>query len=85
MALHINNARANQLARKLAASTGETLTDAVTKALEERLARQDARSEALRIAGKELIRRIAEEFRALPVLDDRPADEILGYDQNGLP
>ena len=24
-------------------------------------------------------------FRALPVVDPRPFDEILGYDENGLP
>ena len=29
--------------------------------------------------------KIAAEFAALPVLDNRSADEILGYDENGLP
>ena len=29
--------------------------------------------------------RIAAEFQTLPVLDDRTPDEILGYDEHGLP
>ncbi len=31
------------------------------------------------------IRALQEEFSRLPVLDARSADEILGYDENGLP
>jgi hypothetical protein len=31
------------------------------------------------------VRRLMEEFAQYPVLDDRPADEILGYDEYGLP
>ena len=33
----------------------------------------------------EVIRQIQEEVARLPVLDPRPADELLGYDENGLP
>jgi antitoxin VapB len=29
--------------------------------------------------------RLAAEVRRLPVLDDRDAEEIIGYDENGLP
>ena len=39
MALSIKTEEADRLARELAAVTGETLTDAVTKALRERLDR----------------------------------------------
>lgn len=39
MALSIKTEDADRLARQLAAMTGETMTEAVTKALEERLAR----------------------------------------------
>jgi antitoxin VapB len=31
------------------------------------------------------IRAIVDHFASLPVLDTRSADEILGYDENGLP
>ena len=38
MTLHIKDSKADRLARELAEATGETLTEAVTRALEERLA-----------------------------------------------
>jgi antitoxin VapB len=31
------------------------------------------------------IERAVARIRELPVLDNRPADELLGYDENGLP
>ena len=31
------------------------------------------------------LKAIAERCSALPTLDERPADEILGYDDRGLP
>lgn len=37
MAIYITNLEANRLARELVARTGETLTEAVTQALRERL------------------------------------------------
>ena len=83
MALNIRNKEAEQLATALAALTGETKTEAVRKALAERLER------ARRTRGKrrllEEINEIADHCASLPVLDNRGADEILGYDANGLP
>jgi antitoxin VapB len=46
MALSIKTEEADQLARTLAKLTGETITEAVTIALRERLAREQARREA---------------------------------------
>ena len=34
---------------------------------------------------RKAIEKIVEKVAKLPVLDDRPADDILGYDENGLP
>jgi antitoxin VapB len=45
MALSIKTAEADELARSLARLTGETMTEAVTVALRERLARERARHE----------------------------------------
>lgn len=81
MALHIMDPRADELARKLSSVTGETLTEAVTKALEERLDRTAADRERRFERIMEIVREVAK----LPVLDDRTADEIIGYDENGLP
>jgi antitoxin VapB len=82
MALSIKNDEADRLARDLAAVTGETLTDAVTIALRERLARERATSVAITVRR---ILRLTEEVQSLPVLDDRDHAEIVGYGEQGLP
>jgi len=83
MALHIQDAETDELVRELSAETGETITKAVNQAVKERLQRlkvpKDSEEYVARIM--DITRRIAE----LPVLDARSADEILGYDENGLP
>jgi antitoxin VapB len=82
MALSIKNDEADRLARELALTTGESITDAVLTALRERLERERGRR-APSVA--ERLRRLAREAAALPVLDARPADELIGYDERGLP
>jgi antitoxin VapB len=84
MALNIKNPETERLARELARVTGESLTEAVTKALRDRLARE-TRQGADREQIRAEIRRIQTDVAALPVLDDRTPDEILGYDEFGLP
>jgi antitoxin VapB len=85
MALSIRDPETDRLARELAALTGESMTGAIRVALEERLARQKRRRGAEIERRRRAIRTIVEEFAKLPVLDDRSPDEILGYDENGLP
>lgn len=83
MALNIRNEEADQLATEVARMTGETKTQAVIAALRERLTRvRRARGRPQR--GEELLA-IAQHCAALPVLDPRPVDAILGYDEDGLP
>jgi antitoxin VapB len=83
MALSIKDPEADRLARELAARTGETLTEAVVKSLRERLARKRARSVPTRLA--DTLGEIGRRCATLPVVDHRPPDEILGYDEDGLP
>ncbi|BBZ39089.1 type II toxin-antitoxin system VapB family antitoxin [Mycobacterium conspicuum] len=83
MALSIKDSEADRLARELAARTGETLTQAVVVALRERLARETGRAKP--IALREELAAIRRRCAALPILDSRAADEILGYDDAGLP
>jgi antitoxin VapB len=83
MALSIKHPEADRLAREIAARTGESLTDAVLNSLRERLARQRRKQRRGRLA--EELRRIGERCAALPVIDARAPDEILGYDQHGIP
>jgi antitoxin VapB len=83
MALSIKSIETEQLAREVAAKTGESLTGAIQKALEERLARlnNERRSQTLANRLDDILRRV----HAMPDLDPRTPDEIIGYDENGLP
>lgn len=82
MALSIKHPEADRLARELARATGETITEAVTKALRDRLARETGRNPD---TFEDDVERIVAELKQVPVLDDRTADEIIGYDEHGLP
>ena len=83
MALNIRNRTAEELAETLAGLTGETKTQAVTKALRDRLERVRRQRSRRSLAGE--LDDIALHCASLPVLDDRRIDEVLGYDENGLP
>lgn len=82
MAISIKDPETDRLARALAAATGLSLTEAIREALRHRLEQEAQRQR--RGVGAE-VRRIQERLARLPVLDARPADEILGYDDRGLP
>jgi antitoxin VapB len=81
MALSIKNPVAERLARQVAAEAGETITAAVQHSLEERLERLKGRRSSLDLV--ETLLAISRRCSALPDLDDRPADVILGYDEIG--
>jgi antitoxin VapB len=84
MALSIKSAEADRLARKLAATTGESITVAVTVAMRERLAREERKRDDPEARMAE-VRAIIDHYASLPILDSRSEDEILGYDENGIP
>jgi antitoxin VapB len=81
MAINIKDPVTDALARELAAETGETITEAIRTAMSQRLAR--VRRQA-RNTDRDL-QRFIDRGRARPILDARPAEVILGYDQDGLP
>lgn len=83
MALNIKDPATDRLVRELAATTGESITTAVTVAVRERLDR--VRGMAPAEIRKQAILEIARRAAADPVIDDRTDDEILGYDEDGLP
>ncbi len=83
MPLNIKDPATEKSVRELAALTGETVTAAIRHAAEERLQRVRRKQ-----AGRDLAEEILEIGRrcaALPDQDRRTADEILGYDEHGLP
>ena len=83
MVLSIKDPEADRLARRLAQLTGESITESVKAALRDRVEREQRRR------GKHIDRaRIAEIVAgivALPVVDGRSPDELIGYDDYGLP
>jgi antitoxin VapB len=83
MALSLKDPEADRLAREIADRTGETLTGAIVVALRERLARLRAKPRRRRLSDE--LREISLRVSSLPRLDDRSDDEILGYDEDGLP
>ena len=82
MALNIRNSEAEALATDLAKLTGETKTEAVLKALRQRFHSIQAVRRKRGVATR--LNEIAKHCASLPLLDARPADEIL-YDERGLP
>ncbi len=83
MALNIRNSETDTLATTLARLTGETKTEAVTRALRDRLARIRREQAGRRLADE--LDEIALLCANLPVRDPRQPEEILGYDEHGLP
>lgn len=83
MSLNIKDQRTHDLVRRLASLTGETMTEAVRNAVQERIKRQQAGRRGQPLA--ERLREIARHCAALPVVRSRSEDEILGYNERGLP
>ena len=84
MALSLKDPETDALARQVAGLTGESLTEAVRISLKERLVRE--RLKKGRPAGvAERLEEISRRHVARPILDPRTDDEIMGWDESGLP
>jgi len=82
MPLSIRNERAELLAREVCNLTGKSLTQVIIEALEEKL----ERLKGSRLSSNMLdeVMAISRRCSALPDIDTRSADEILGYDEFGV-
>ena len=83
MPLNIKNPEADQLARALARETNQTITEAVIRALREGLQRERGRKSAPSL--QEDLLAISARCSALPDLDTRSPEEILDFDEHGVP
>jgi len=82
MALSLKDAETDRLAREVSALTGETLTEAIRNALSQRLARERLqRGQVGDLAAR--LSAIGAACAALPDIDPRTPDEIIGYDEYG--
>jgi antitoxin VapB len=77
--LYIENPAAHRLAEQVGIRMGATLSDAVIAALEDWLRKTD------RPVNRAKVDALCARIAALPVLDARTADEILGYNAFGIP
>jgi antitoxin VapB len=79
VALNIKSRETERVVRELAKRTGQPITEAIRQAAEEKLRALDADKEARKAAMRAILERAA----ALPNLDPRTDDEILGYNERG--
>jgi antitoxin VapB len=77
--LYVKNPLAHRLAAQVRARTGGTLSDAVISALEDKLRKTPQPLNRAKLDA------LCGAIGALPVLDARSTDEILGYDAFGIP
>ena len=82
MALSIKNRQAERLAKELAKESGASVTASVIDALEQALRRVRGRKTAPSV--RDAILEVSERCAALPDLDARRPEEILGYDERGV-
>ncbi len=100
MPIYIKDPQTSRLARELAQRSGESITEVVRKALQAEagrvadIDRHPPMSEPVRISRDgpnprdidiDEVERVLNRIWSLPVLDDRPADQLLDYDDAGLP
>lgn len=83
MALTIEDPEVDRLVRELAATTGENPTEVLRQALRERIEREQGRKRTPGL--REELRAIRERCARLPVIDARSPEEIIGYDDGGIP
>jgi antitoxin VapB len=80
MAINLKDPETEALARELARQTGESLTAAVGQAVRERLDRLRVRR-----SRRAALERVLKSAWELPRIDSRTPEEIIGYDEHGLP
>ena len=85
MNLVIKSDEAQKLATKLAEASGESIDQVVVEALREKANRELPTADSDRAGIAEALLEIGRRYSQLPLKDTRTPDEILGYDENGLP
>ena len=84
MAINIKDSETDSLAREVAKRAGETITDAIRTALQERLQRLVGKT-PLPPTKRDKLYEILDRVDVLPRIDSRTDDEILGYNESGIP
>lgn len=85
MGILIKRAETEEKIRELAERTGETITDAVDRAVHERLAKVALRERPGRVDWQRLERLVSKVKSSPPMNEHLTDDEIVGYDESGVP
>jgi antitoxin VapB len=85
MSILVRNAKTERKIRRLARRTGETMTTAIDRAVDERLAKLGPERRRKGRLERNKVAEILTYFDSLPVDDPRSPDEIIGYDEYGIP
>ena len=85
MSIDVKNEEAERLVAELTKKTGKGTTDLLLDLLRREKERVDADFEARLREAREQDRRIVERWKSRPLVDPRPIDEIVAYDEDGLP
>jgi antitoxin VapB len=85
MGILIKNSSTEAKVRKLAKRTGRSLTAAIDYAVEQELAKLAAPRRKSGYVDREKLSAVLRYFDSLPVDDPRSHEEIMGYDDLGLP
>lgn len=85
MALSIRHSETEELVRLYARQKGLTMTAAINAAMKDAIANDRALRDAEVERRMQAMATIQAEVAKLPILDHRTPDEILGYDEYGLP
>ena len=83
MAISLKSEEAESLARRISAVTGESLTGVIVTALRERMERIEQQKQQTSLA--EQLHTIVRRAAALPELDRRSPEDIIGFDETGVP
>ena len=79
----IDDQETRELARQLSEMTGEPLEQAIKVSVKERL--RTIQSDDAAHSLEQILNELAVKLSQTPVIDHRSPDEIIGYDEVGLP
>jgi antitoxin VapB len=86
MGILIKRPDAEAKIRELAARTGETITEAVERAVDERLARLPPPAPCKGRIDRKKLAELRAYLNSLPrINEDKSDEEIIGYDEHGVP
>ena len=85
MSINIKNKEAERLVAELKARTGKGTTDLLLHLLRRERERLDSTTDADVARAIRETQALVERWKARPLIDPRPLNEIIAYDENGLP